>query len=104
MSAPFEKLLKQAIKTQCNLIQLENESSGYEIYLISENSGFPANLTKKELNAVIDFVFKTKRTNGLIFYTIGNVDYKIRVKYRSDFGEQVFTLKILTKTMTNNDQ
>jgi len=102
MSAPFEKLLKQAIKNQCDLIQLDNESSGFEIYLISNNSGFPANLTKKELTDVLNFIFSFKKTKNFFFYVIDNVEYKIKIKWRSDFGEQVFSLKIEPKTTTEN--
>ena len=102
MSAPFEKLLKQAIKNQCDLIQLENESSGLEIYLISNNTGFPANLTKKELKDVLDFIFSLKKSKYFFLYLIDNVEYKIKINWRSDFGEEVFSLKISTTTKNEN--
>jgi hypothetical protein len=97
MSVSFEKLLKQAIEYQCDLIQLDNESSGFEIYLISNNTGFPANLTEKELNEVVNFIFSFKKSKKFFNYLINNIEYKIDIKWRTDFGEQVFSLKLSTK-------
>ena len=97
MSVSFEKLLKQAIEYQCELIQLDNENSGFEIYLISNNTGFPANLTEKELNEVVNFIFSFKNSKKSFNYLINNIEYKIDIKWRTDFGEQVFSLKLSTK-------
>ncbi len=95
MSKAFEKLLKQGIKSQCELIQLENESSGFTIYIISNDSGFAADLSEKELTEIVRFVNTVKKTKGVFSYNIDNMEYRLRVRYRSDFGEQVFSLKIL---------
>lgn len=94
MTAAFEKLLKQGIEAECDLIQLDNESDGFEIYLISNNSGFPAELSKKEISEIRTFLRKVKKIKGRFNYKLDDIDYKISVRFRDDFGEQVFSLKI----------
>ena len=40
MSKAFEKLIKEAVKENCDIAQIDNESEGFVIYLISGGSGF----------------------------------------------------------------
>lgn len=94
MEAAFEKLLKQGIEANCDLIQLDNESEGFEIYLISNNSGYPAELSSKEIGEIRTFLRKVKKKKGLFNYKLNDTEYKISVRFREDFGEQVFSLTI----------
>lgn len=94
MITAFEKLLKQGIETNCDIIQLDNESDGFRIYLIFNNVGYPADLSKKEIGEIRNFLYKVKKTKGKFTYRLENVNYKLSVKFRDDFGEQVFSLKI----------
>jgi len=94
MTVAFEKLLKQGIEADCDIIQLDNEGDGFVIYIISDNSGFPAELSKMEIREIRTFLRKVKKTKGKFNYKLDDMDYKISVRFRDDFGEQVFSLKI----------
>ena len=94
MTTAFEKLLKLGIEANCDLIQLDNESDGFEIYLISNNSGYPAELSGKEIGEIRTFLRKAKKKKGTFNYKLNDIDYKLSVSFRDDFGEQVFSLKI----------
>jgi aspartate ammonia-lyase len=94
MSLIFEKILKQAIEANCDFVQQDNESGGFVIYIISNGTGFGLDLSKKEMIEVNNYIRKVKKTKGLFTYLLDNKEYKISVRYRDDFGEQVFSLKI----------
>ena len=94
MSKAFEKLIKEAIKEHCDIVQLDNESDGFVIYLISGDSGFPADLLSKEILEIKNFLRKVKKMKGDFTYPIDNYEYRFNVRFYQDFGEEVFKLKI----------
>jgi hypothetical protein len=95
MSKAFEKLIKQAIEINCELIQLDNETEGFVIYLISDGIGYPADLSGQEILEVNKFVHKVKKSKGKFNYSVDNVEYKLSIQFRDDFGEQTFSLRII---------
>jgi len=94
MSKPFEKLIKEAVRVKCNVVQLDNENEGFIIYLISDGSGFPVELLSNEILEIKNFLKKVKKVKGNFKYSVDNMDYSFNVKFYEDFGEEVFTLII----------
>ena len=92
MSKAFKKLIKEAFKENCDIVQLDNESEGFVIYLISSGSGFPADLHSKEILEVKNFLRKVKKTKGDFTYLVDNKEYRFNVRFYQDFGEEVFKL------------
>lgn len=94
MSLAFEKLINSAIENNCDFIRLENESSGFTFYIISGNSGYSVDIPNDEIYEICSFVNKTKKNKGKFNYSINEKNYTFSVKYRQDFGERVFNIKI----------
>ena len=94
MSKVFEKLIKEAVKENCDIAQLDNESEVFVIYLISNGSGFPVDLLSKEILEVKNFLRKVKKTKGNFAYLVDNKEYFFNVRFYQDFGEEVFKLII----------
>jgi len=94
MSKVFEKLIKEAVKKKCEIIQLENESEGFVIYLISNGSGFQIELEHTEIYEIMKYLKKIRKLKGCFDYLVDSKKYNLCVKFSSDFGEEVFTLKI----------
>ncbi len=94
MSKAFEKLIKEAVKENCDIAQLDNESEGFVIYLISDGSGFPADLLSKEILEIKNFLRKVKKTKGDFTYHVDNTEYRFNIRFYQDFGEEVFKLMI----------
>lgn len=94
MSKAFEKLIKESIKENCDIAQLDNGSEGFVIYLISGGSGFSADLLSKEILEIKNFLRKVKKTKGDFTYPVDNYKYRFNVRFYQDFGEEVFKLKI----------
>ena len=95
----FENLIKLALQNKCNEIEMENESDGKTIYLVNSGTGFPIELSAAENNEILKFLKKVKKQHGVFFKKIDNINYKYKVKFRCDFGEEVFSLKY--ETMIN---
>ncbi|HDK41852.1 MAG TPA: hypothetical protein ENG87_00620, partial [Candidatus Pacearchaeota archaeon] len=70
MSKAFEKLIKEAVKENCEIAQLDNESEGFVIYLISGGSDFPADLLSKEILEIKNFLRNVKKTKGDFTYPV----------------------------------
>ncbi len=62
--------------------------------MISNGAGFQIELTHSEIYEIMKFLKKIRKSKGCFDYLINNDKYRLCVKFRSDFGEEVFTLRI----------
>ena len=92
----FDNLIKLALQNNCNEIEMENESDRKTIYLVNTGAGFPVELSAAENHKIFNFLKEVKKRQGVFSKKIDNINYKFHVKFRSDFGEEVFSLKYET--------
>lgn len=89
----FIKAVKLAISENCDVMNLENEIDGFAIYLTQNNSGITADLTNDEIYEVSKFIRKVKKLKNKFEYEIDKSKYEFIVKFRQDFGEEVWSIK-----------
>lgn len=93
MSKNFEKLVKEAIETGSDTIELCNENDGFALYMVVSNTGFPFDMSKIDLSEIFLFLYKHGRKKGRFNYLIDNEPFEFLVKFHEDFDEEVFSLK-----------